>query len=112
MGVGKTTFVQILARLLGVQQAVVSPTFLIMKKYPVHHNHFQFLFHIDAYRISQPDELLRLDFQQIIGDSKNIVAIEWPEHVWNILPKAIYITMRDLGDGKREIMQSYYDPKA
>ena len=46
-------------------------------------NHF---YHIDCYRISNPEDLLDLDFKDIINQP-NIVVIEWAERVKEILPK-------------------------
>src|SRR3990172_7887544 len=53
LGAGKTTFVQGLLRSLGVKQNILSPTFVIMKRFSLRNRktHFRNVYHIDAYRI-------------------------------------------------------------
>src|ERR1035437_464305 len=64
LGAGKTTLTQELAKLLGVKENVVSPTFIIMKIYKInsskYNSHFKQLVHIDAYRLESPAELLKI----------------------------------------------------
>lgn len=86
LGAGKTTFVQCVARALGVKEAVTSPTFVIQKKYPLQNQTFDTLVHIDAYRIEDPHELEVLRWNHTIEDSKNLILIEWPEKVASLLP--------------------------
>ena len=81
LGSGKTCFVQGLARSLDVQQAVTSPTFTMVNEY---HGRCP-LIHMDLYRISDPDELLSLDFENYL-DLEGIIAIEWAERSGNWLP--------------------------
>lgn len=97
LGSGKTCFVQGLARALGVRQPVTSPTFTIVNEYcgrcP--------LVHMDLYRISDPDELLSIDFESYL-DNEGITVIEWAERSGNWLPgNTIHIyfeTGTDLGN--------------
>jgi len=88
-GGGKTTFLQGFAKGLGVKEKILSPTFIIVKKFQIQDSGFQFrnFYHIDCYRIQKPKELLDLDFKKIISDSRNIVAIEWVNRIQKILPK-------------------------
>src|SRR3989338_3529631 len=81
LGAGKTTFVQMLADQLGVQESVTSPTFVIMKKYQTKDQRFSTLVHIDAYRLESAEELEVLDFSSELSDEKNIICIEWAEKV-------------------------------
>lgn len=91
LGGGKTTFIQGFALGLGIKGKVLSPTFVIMKRFQVSsrlkRDRFQALYHIDCYRMKNSKELLDLGFKKIVSDSKNIVAIEWAERVKKILPK-------------------------
>lgn len=93
LGAGKTTFTQNLANILGILDTVNSPTFNILKKYKIFANDkFQHLIHIDAYRLVDSKDLLNLGFLDILNDTKNLIVIEWPERVSDILPeKAIKI---------------------
>lgn len=91
LGGGKTTFVQGLAEGLGIKEIVNSPTFLIMKKYTAPRNKTAGkkynLYHFDCYRISSYQEILDLGFEEIISGKNNIIAIEWPGKIKEILPK-------------------------
>ncbi len=99
LGSGKTTFVQAVARSLGVKENITSPTFVIMKKYSlwgkesinkhtdkISVGHFKNLIHIDAYRLESGDELKVLDFEEIVADPRNLVLIEWADNVKDGLP--------------------------
>lgn len=82
LGVGKTTFVQGLARGLGITTTVTSPTFNI---YTVHRGPARTLIHVDAYRLetaAQIDSLLLEDF--LI--SPWCLAIEWPSKISAWIP--------------------------
>lgn len=87
LGSGKTTFTQAVAKTLGVIETVTSPTFIIEKIYKLDHQHFSHLIHIDAYRLEKGDELAKLGFAEIAKDAKNLIFIEWPEKVADILPQ-------------------------
>jgi len=86
LGSGKTAFVQSVAAALGVEQTVTSPTFVIEKIYKLKNQKFEHLIHIDAYRLESGDELLHLGWEEISHNSKNLILIEWPERVHDILP--------------------------
>ena len=81
LGVGKTTFVQGLARGLGIRDAVTSPTFNIFTLHRGPTN----LLHLDAYRLDnarQVEDLLLSDFMI----SPWCLAVEWPERIADWLP--------------------------
>ena len=86
LGVGKTTFTQAFAKAIGVKKRVLSPTFVIMKRFSLPGNHkFNNLYHIDAYRIERED-LEELGIQEMLK-GPNLVLIEWADRVKSILPK-------------------------
>lgn len=89
LGAGKTTFVQAVARHLGVKSKVNSPTFVIIKKYLLKNKKHKFLFHLDAYRLKNEKELLHLGWEDIINDEKHLVFIEWPENVAGAIPRHV-----------------------
>ena len=64
LGAGKTTFTQSFAKAFGVKKRILSPTFLIMKRFPLTQGNFENLYHIDAYRVSAAD-LGRLGIQDV-----------------------------------------------
>ncbi len=88
LGTGKTTFTQYVAKELGIQKKVSSPTFVIMKRYPLKGNEmFKNFYHLDAYRLKNEKELQALDWKKIHADPDNLVFIEWPERVGKAMPK-------------------------
>jgi tRNA threonylcarbamoyladenosine biosynthesis protein TsaE len=100
LGSGKTCFIQGLARALGIERAVTSPTFTMIHEYRGRHN----LVHIDLYRVRSPDELLMLGFEEFL-EQDGIVAIEWAERAGDLLPApAIHLSFSVLeGRDRREI---------
>ncbi len=86
LGSGKTTFTQAVAKEMGVKDIVNSPTFVIEKIYETKHPHFIRLIHIDAYRLEKGRELQDLNFEELINNPHNLILIEWPENVKEILP--------------------------
>jgi tRNA threonylcarbamoyladenosine biosynthesis protein TsaE len=87
LGSGKTTFVQGFLRGLGIRGRATSPTFVIFRRFALRHLPFAYLYHIDAYRVRRPAELLRLGIRDILRNPKHIVLIEWAEKVGRLLPK-------------------------
>lgn len=86
LGAGKTTFLQGFARGLGVRGSVRSPTFVLMKTYPL--PKLQTLIHIDCYRLDQPAELLKLGLRDILADPRSLVVVEWADRIKKMLPKS------------------------
>jgi len=105
LGVGKTAFTKELAKLLGIMNEVTSPTFVIMKSYPIaNHPFIRTLTHIDAYRIESDDEMRVLGFDAILRDASQLVCIEWPENIESLIPKdALKINFTLNSDGTRDI---------
>ena len=87
LGAGKTTLTQEIARELGVRDNVISPTFVIMKQYEIKNGKHKQLIHIDAYRLNSHKELVTLGWEELISNPKNLILIEWPEKVEEIIPK-------------------------
>ena len=87
LGAGKTTFAQGVARALGVVETVSSPTFVIEKVYALSAQRWNRLVHIDAYRLNSSHELMVLGWNELIADPKNIIVLEWPERVSDLIPK-------------------------
>lgn len=104
LGAGKTSFTQGVAQALGINETVTSPTFVIEKIYELENQKFTRLIHIDAYRIEKSEEMLHLGFAEIIKDSNNLILIEWPENIQNIMPAHIQVRLEPLPlENSREI---------
>jgi len=100
LGAGKTCFLQGLARGLGVESMVTSPTFVLVNHYrgrlPV--------YHLDAYRTETLTELLDLGVEDLLhGDG--VTVIEWADKLLPLLPShTITVTITGLGDEPRRIV--------
>ena len=109
LGSGKTTFTQAIAKIFGIKEDITSPTYVIMKSYKINQNStlnipHSNLIHIDAYRLNSSKELLVLGFDKIVSDPRNIIFIEWPEIVRDILPENhLKINFNFIGENEREI---------
>ena len=86
LGSGKTTFVQGFADGAGVKEKILSPTFNIIKKFNICNSKFKNFYHIDAYRLNSPQELLDLGLADLIKNPQNIILIEWADKVMGVLP--------------------------
>ena len=75
LGSGKTTFVQKLCKVLGVEQQVTSPTFSIIQEYTSFSKGL--IYHMDLYRLEKREELEQIGFAEYL-DSRHLCLIEWP----------------------------------
>jgi len=90
LGSGKTTFLQGFARGLGIKEKILSPTFVILKRFSIKKSSsFKNFYHIDCYRLKSHKDLSALGVKNIFKEAGNIVALEWPERVRGMLPKNI-----------------------
>lgn len=90
LGTGKTTFTQYVAKELGIKKKVASPTFVVMKRYPLKNEMFKNFFHLDAYRLKDEKELHALGWKDMVKNPDNLIFIEWPERVKKAMPKKHY----------------------
>lgn len=101
LGSGKTSFVQGLARGLGIDKRIISPTFIIIRSYILKKSNF---YHVDLYRISGSNDLISLGLPELIDSKENILAIEWAEKLEEFLPRnRIDLRFEQIGDNTRKI---------
>lgn len=106
LGSGKTTFIQGLAKGLGIQRRIISPTFIIVRHYKTEKGSF---YHIDLYRAKSLEDLLSLGINEVLEDKTNIVAVEWAEKMGKLLPKKrLDISFEYVDENKRKIKITEY----
>src|SRR2546426_5432960 len=81
LGAGKTTFVQGAARGLGATDAVLSPTFMLVREYG---GRFP-IYHLDVYRLERVQDVMDLGFEELV-DRQGVVFIEWGDAIEALLP--------------------------
>lgn len=104
LGAGKTCFVRGMAKGMGlVATEVSSPTFVICQEYSSVGTPLA-LVHIDAFRLSGPDELESIGWNELLESPDTVMAIEWPSRVQAALPdRRIDILMGHEGEHSRSI---------
>lgn len=85
LGVGKTVFTKGFAIGLNIDECITSPTFTIVQEYDEGRLP---LYHFDVYRISDPEEMYEIGFDEYINDD-GVCLIEWASMIEDILPKDI-----------------------
>lgn len=104
LGAGKTSFSQGVAEALGVEDAVTSPTFVLMKQYALSGKAFAKLIHMDAYRLDGGAALAPLGLSDVLTDPMNLILLEWPEKVADALPPADHsVFLSVIPEGGRHI---------
>ncbi|MDO4431837.1 MAG: tRNA (adenosine(37)-N6)-threonylcarbamoyltransferase complex ATPase subunit type 1 TsaE [Aerococcaceae bacterium] len=97
LGTGKTTFTQGFGRALGIQRAIKSPTYTIVKEYPLEKGTF---IHIDAYRL-EDGGADSIDLPHYLNEN-TLVVIEWAIFVQEDLPTE-YVKVRfSVGETENE----------
>lgn len=101
LGMGKTCFTRGLAKGLGSDDTVTSPTFALINEYPSGRIP---LYHFDMYRISGWEDLYSTGFFDYI-DEGGVIAAEWSENIESALPDdTIYVIINKIDDLTREII--------
>ena len=100
LGTGKTTFVQKIAKALGVKENVKSPTFNYVLEY--HSGKIPF-YHFDVYRISEPLEIYELGYEDYL-DGDGVTIVEWSNLIKSELPEEyLEISLFHYDEVSREI---------
>ena len=99
LGAGKTAFVRGMARGMGLDCRVSSPTFTIVNEYLGERE----LIHFDMYRLSDADELFDIGWEDYLNRGA-VCAVEWSEKVEDaFFGDEIVVRIEKLGDTKRMI---------
>lgn len=104
LGAGKTTFSQGVAVGLGIEGPVQSPTFTLVREYD---GRSMRLYHLDLYRLTDPDELEDIGYETYIDPLDGVSLIEWPERAGGWLPDVFWLVRIEHqgGDNRRLTLQ-------
>ncbi len=97
LGAGKTTLTQMLAKQLGVEEAVKSPTFILMQVFATgakaKKRGVARICHVDAYRLESWKELTTIGFEEYSGDASTVTLVEWADRVPEIHSSKSYVEL-------------------
>jgi tRNA threonylcarbamoyladenosine biosynthesis protein TsaE len=82
LGAGKTTLAQGVARALGYEGHVVSPTFTLVREYAARLR----VYHVDVYRLERVQDVLDLGLDEMLAEG-GVVLVEWGDAVEGLLPE-------------------------
>jgi len=99
LGAGKTAFVRGMARGMGIDARVSSPTFTIVNEYLGERE----LYHFDMYRLGSSEELFDIGWEDYLGRG-GVCAVEWSENVSDAFEgDEITVSIEKTGDSERKI---------
>ena len=108
LGTGKTHLAKGIAKGLGIEDQITSPTFTIVNEYTgrLKLNHF------DVYRVNDPDEIEAIGFDEYIF-SDAVSIIEWANYIEELIPQGnltiTIVKLPELSDDHRKISFQYTD---
>lgn len=98
LGTGKTALTKYIAKGLGIEETVTSPTFTIVQEY---HSGKLPLYHFDVYRIGDPDEMFELGYEEyFFGDG--VCVIEWADLIEDLIPPEAKTILIEYGEKEGE----------
>lgn len=102
LGAGKTCLTRGIGRGLGIQQAITSPTFVLIGEYKLPNRLYR-LYHIDLYRLGSAQEAWALGLEEYLYDD-GICVIEWPERAKEVLPEEhLWINLTYMDENRRSL---------
>ena len=105
LGAGKTCLAQGIARGLGVAGHIRSPSFVLMSR----HRGRLTLYHMDLYRINDPQEAWDLGLEeQLFGEG--VCVVEWADRATNLFPEACLWISLDYGQGQQDRIITLAEP--
>ena len=99
LGAGKTAFTRGLAKGLGADEQVTSPTYTIVNEYL---SGRMPLFHFDMYRLASSDDLWDIGWEDYL-ERGGVCAVEWSENVADAMENAIFVRIEKKDDNTRKI---------
>ena len=101
MGAGKTTLVSRIAKCLGAEDTVTSPTFALVNQYEGANMR---IYHFDFYRIDRIEEVFDLGYEEYFY-SGDLCLVEWPEKIEELIPDSVMEVRITVGDGEERIFE-------
>jgi tRNA threonylcarbamoyladenosine biosynthesis protein TsaE len=96
LGAGKTTFVQGLARGLGVTEPVTSPTFTLVRAYRCRHDRIGTLLHADLYRLDRLSDVVDLGLAEMVEDDA-VAVVEWGDVARSLFGSDVLVVELSVG---------------
>ena len=110
LGAGKTAFIRGMGKVLCPDAKVCSPTYAIINEYK--HLGRTVMCHVDAYRISDDDDLYSTGFYDCCDYPKCVMAVEWSENIPFALPSgAVKVSIFKTGEESRRIVIENFSGK-
>ena len=108
LGAGKTIFTKGIADGLRIKKIITSPTFVLMKVYPIDlkkNNKIKTLCHIDAYRLNSGKDLIDIGINDYLEQKNTVTIIEWADQIEDILPiNTIFVKIEVESNGRKRVI--------
>lgn len=123
LGSGKTHFTKGLAKGLGIEEVIKSPTFMYVNSYKIQipstkfqtnlqiNSKFQTLYHYDLYRLNPDDNFHSIGLEDTLNDPEAINIIEWADRMGEALPANYVRVDFKVGAEAHELQFTYHDPE-
>lgn len=98
LGTGKTALTKAIAWGMGITETITSPTFTIVQEYMSGRLP---LYHFDVYRISDPEEMYELGYEEYFF-GEGVCVIEWADLIEELLPEETKVIRLEYGAGESE----------
>lgn len=106
LGAGKTTMTKSIAKAIGIEEGIISPTFNIVNEYT---DGNLLLYHFDVYRIASSEEMYEIGFEEYIN-SEGVCIIEWSNLIEDVLPEErLEVLLVYEGNGRKIIFNPIGD---
>ena len=115
LGSGKTTLVKGVGKGLGLHGRLLSPTFIIVRRYDLSKvSHLSFLYHLDLYRTQTAQDAIAIGITEMLADTDAVTVIEWPDRLerMKIEQPVLVVTLQTRDDGHHDCtieMRPFYE---